>query len=402
MLPLEDVTVIALEQYGAGPWATMQLADLGARVVKIEDPEHGGDVSRYVPPYQQGESSLFFETFNRNKESVRLDLRHPQGRAVFEDMLRGADALFSNLRGDQPDKLRLRYADLASVNERLVCCSLSGFGTTGPRRAQGGYDYTIQGIAGWQSLTGGPDDPPTKSGLSLVDFCGGHVAALAIVAGIWQARRDGVGLDADLSLFEVALSELTYIGTWVASRDYAPVRRADSAHQTVVPFQNFASADGWIVVACPKETLWRRLCRVLGEEWLAEDPRYATFAARAENRTELIAVLAPLFRAESTAVWLERLTNAEVPCGEIQDVAGALGDPQTAARDALVEFDHPELGRVRQVASPMRLGATPLPVRRGPLLGEHTEAVLRDMCGYSAERLRDLAQAGVFGAEAAE
>jgi crotonobetainyl-CoA:carnitine CoA-transferase CaiB-like acyl-CoA transferase len=402
MLPLEDVTIIAVEQYGAGPWATLQLADLGARVIKIEDPEHGGDVGRYVPPYQTGQSSLFFETFNRNKESVRLDLRHPLGRGVFEDLVRGADAVFSNLRGDQPEKLRLRYADLAGVNQRIVCCSLTGFGATGPRRTQGGYDFTIQGVAGWQSITGGPDDPPTKSGLSLVDYCGGHVAALAIVAGIWQARRDGVGLDADLSLFEVALSELTYIGTWVASRGYVPVRRANSAHQSMVPFQNFATADGWIVVACPKETLWRRLCRVLDQEPLADDARFGSFAARAENRDALTAILGPLFQAHTTAEWLERLTAADVPCGEIQDVASALDDPQSHARDAVVEIDHPELGRVRQVASPLRMSSAAAPLRRGPFLGEHTEEVLREMCGYSAERLLELTQAGVFGQAGAE
>jgi crotonobetainyl-CoA:carnitine CoA-transferase CaiB-like acyl-CoA transferase len=397
MMALQDVTVIAVEQYGAGPWATLQLADLGARVIKIEDPQHGGDVSRYVPPYQEGQSSLFFETFNRNKESVSLDLRHPLGRGVFEDLVRGADAVFSNLRGDQPEKLGLRYGDLAGVNERIVCCSLSGFGATGPRRTQGGYDYTIQGIAGWQSLTGGPDEPPTKSGLSLVDFCGGHVAALAIVAGIWQARRDGVGLDADLSLFEVALAELTYIGTWVASRDYVPVRRADSAHQSMVPFQNFATADGWIVVACPKETLWRRLCAVLERESLADDARFSSFAARAENRDALLAILAPLFHAEGTATWLERLNAADVPCGEIQDVASALDDPQTRARQAVVEIDHPELGRVRQVASPLRLSSAAAPLRRGPLLGEHTAEVLHELCGYSAQHIEELANAGVFG-----
>ena len=157
--PLSDIRVVAIEQYGAGPWGTLQLADLGAEVIKIEDPRVGGDVGRYVPPYQNGESSLFFETFNRNKRSVSLDLRHPHARSVFEDLVRASDAVFSNLRGDQPAKLGLRYRDLERVNPHIVCCSLSGFGMTGPRRAEGAYDYTMQGLAGWQSLTGGPDDP---------------------------------------------------------------------------------------------------------------------------------------------------------------------------------------------------------------------------------------------------
>ena len=194
--PLADLTIVAVEQFGAGPFGTMQLADLGAEVIKIEDPSVGGDVSRYVPPFQDGTDSLFFESFNRNKRSLTLDLRHPQARAVLEDLVRVSDAVVSNLRGDQPEKLRIRYDDLAHLNPRIVCVSLSGFGMTGPRAREGGYDYMMQGLAGWQSLTGEPGGPPTKSGLSLVDFCGGYVAALATVAGVWQARRDGRGCDA--------------------------------------------------------------------------------------------------------------------------------------------------------------------------------------------------------------
>jgi crotonobetainyl-CoA:carnitine CoA-transferase CaiB-like acyl-CoA transferase len=203
--PLADLRVVAVEQYGAGPWGTLQLADLGAEVLKIEDPAARGDVGRYVPPFQEGEDSLFFETFNRNKRSVSLDLRHPEGRAVFEDLVRVSDAVYSNLRGDQPAKLRLRYADLKDVNPRVVCCSLSGFGMTGPRAAEGGYDYMMQGLAGWMSLTGEPEGPPTKSGLSLVDLSGGYVSAIALLAGVWRARRDGVGCECEVSVFETAM-----------------------------------------------------------------------------------------------------------------------------------------------------------------------------------------------------
>jgi crotonobetainyl-CoA:carnitine CoA-transferase CaiB-like acyl-CoA transferase len=213
---LSDVRIVSVEQYGAGPWGTMQLADLGAEVIKIEDPSVGGDVSRYVPPFQEGEDALFFEAFNRGKKSVSLDLRAPDARAVLEDLVRASDAVFSNLRGDQPDRLRLRYDDLREVNPRVVCCSLSGFGTTGPRAREGAYDYTLQGLAGWQAITGEPDGPPVKSGLSLVDFCGGYAAAVALLAGVSSARRTGEGCDLDLSLFEVALAQLNYLGTWVA------------------------------------------------------------------------------------------------------------------------------------------------------------------------------------------
>ncbi len=181
--PLEDVTIVAIEQYGAGPWGSVQLADLGADVIKIEDPRSRGDVGRYVPPFQEGEDSLFFETFCHNKRSVSLDLSHPGARTVFEDLVRSADAVYSNLRGDGPEKLRIRYADLESVNPAIVCCSLSGFGMTGPRAAEGGYDYILQGYAGWMSLTGEPDGPPEKTGLSLVDMATGYAAALALMSG---------------------------------------------------------------------------------------------------------------------------------------------------------------------------------------------------------------------------
>ena len=369
--PLEDLRIVAVEQYGAGPWATLQLADLGADVVKVEDPSVGGDVARYVPPFQEGSSSLFFETFNRGKRSVCLDLRDPDGRARFEALVASADAVFSNLRGDGPAKLRLTYDDLREVNPRIVCCSLSAFGTTGPRAAEGGYDFTIQALAGWQSVTGGPAEPPTRAGLSLVDFTAGYAAAIAMLGGVWRARRDGVGCDVEVSLFETALAQLTYLGTWVASRDYVPVRRERSAHQSLVPFENFPTADGWMVVACPKQNLWRALCTAIGRPELASDPRYDTFAARSQHRDELVAELDARFRSRTTAEWVAALTPHGVPCAEINDVAGALADEQAVARDVLEAVEHPVLGTVRQVRSPLRVGGWHPPARRAPLLDEH-------------------------------
>ena len=399
MAPLSDVRVIAIEQYGAGPYGTMQLADLGAEVIKVEDPSVGGDVSRYVPPYRDGTDSVFFESFNRNKRSLTLDLRHPEARGVLEDLVRDADALVSNLRGDQPDKLRIRFADLEHVNPRLVCVSLSGFGMTGPRAREGGYDYTVQGLAGWMELTGGPDQPPTKSGLSLVDFCGGYVLALATLAGVWQARRDGRGCDADLSLFETALAQLTYIGAWVGSRGFTPRRMADSAHQTMVPFQAFPTADGWIMVACPKQRLWERFCAAIERPDLPADERFVDFAARDRNRDVLVPLLGELLRARPTESWLEALAAHGVPCAPVNDVEAAFADPQAVARGDVVEYEHPTLGVVRGPASPFRLDGEPPPAIRGPMLGEHTHEVLRELCGYDEERLALLSTAGVFGAE---
>ncbi len=312
-LPLADVRVLAVEQFGAGPWGTLQLADLGADVIKIEDPAVRGDVGRYVPPFQEGESSLFFETFNRNKRSVSLDLRHPEGRAVFEDLVRVVDVVYSNLRGDQPAKLRLLYDDLKDVNPRIVCCSLSGFGMTGPRAGEGGYDYMMQGLAGWMDLTGEPDGPPAKSGLSLVDLSAGYVSTIAVLAGLWRARRDGVGCDCDISLFETALHELVYVGTWAATKGYVPPRRSNSAHPSIVPFQNFATADGWIVVACPKPKFWERFCEAIERPELAADERFADFAARDRNRDELAPLLEQPLVARTSAEWLAIFAAAGAP-----------------------------------------------------------------------------------------
>jgi crotonobetainyl-CoA:carnitine CoA-transferase CaiB-like acyl-CoA transferase len=396
-LPLADIRVLAVEQYGAGPWGTLQLADLGAEVIKIEDPSSGGDVGRYVPPFQEGEDSLFFETFNRNKKSVSLDLRHPDARPVLEDLVRAVDAVYSNLRGDHPKRLRITYEDLKEVNPRVVCCSLSGFGMTGPRAAEGGYDYMMQGLAGWMSLTGEPDGPPTKSGLSLVDLSGGYVSALALMAGLWQVRRDGVGCDCDVSLFETALHELMYVGTWVASRGFTPQRHPESAHPSIVPFQNLPTADGWIVVACPKQKFWELLCEAIERPDLAGDPRFADFAGRNEHRDALVPELRKTFRERRTDEWLETLSAAGVPNARVNDVAEALGDPQVAARGGLVEIEHPRLGAVRQVATPLRVGEEEKPARRAPFRGEDTERVLVDLCDYTPERVRRLAAAGAFG-----
>jgi crotonobetainyl-CoA:carnitine CoA-transferase CaiB-like acyl-CoA transferase len=395
---LSDVRVVSLEQYGAGPWGTMQLADLGAEVIKVEDPSVGGDVSRYVPPFQEGEDSLFFEAFNRGKKSVSLDLRSPDARGVLDDLVRVSDAVFSNLRGDQPDKLRLRYDHLRDVNPQVVCCSLSGFGTTGPRAPEGAYDYTLQGLAGWQSITGDPDGPPTKSGLSLVDFCGGYAAAVALLAGVSSARRTGQGCDLDLSLFEVALAQLNYLGTWVASRGFEPVRRRGSAHQSMIPFQNFASADGWIVIACPKQALWERLCAAIERPDLS-DPSgpYGSFAARDRNRPALLAELDAIFASRTTAEWLELLTPAGVPCAPVNDIAGALADEQAEARGAVVELEHPALGSVRGPGSPFVVDGERPEARLGPARGADTAGLLRSLCGYSEERIAELAERGVFG-----
>lgn len=400
MRPLDGVRIIAVEQYGAGPFGSVHLADLGADVIKIESPATGGDVGRYVPPFQEGEDSLFFETFNRNKRSLSLDITTAGGRRVLHDLVRNSDAVWSNLRGDVPAKLGLTYADLAEVNPALVCCSLSAYGMTGPRSQDPGYDYILQGLTGWMDLCGEPGGPPTKTGLSMVDFAGGLVAAIALLAGVVSARTTGVGLDCDVSLFDTAMGMLTYPATWHLNEGFTPTRMARSAHPSLVPFQNFPTADGWIVIACAKEKFWVRLVEAIGRPDLATDVRYATFAARGENRDELIAAIDEALATRTVDEWLDVLTDAGVPCGPVNDVAAAVRDPQVAARDVIITTEHPRFGGVRQIASPVRVGPQRTDHVRAPRRDEHADEILRGLLGYDDSDIAELAAGGAFGSPA--
>lgn len=399
MKPLADVRIIAIEQYGAGPFGSVHLADLGAEVIKIEEPFSGGDVGRYVPPFQDGEDSLFFESFNRNKSSLSLDLRTPEGRAVFEDLVRVSDIVYSNLRGDVPAAIKLTYDDLKEINPKIVCCSLSGYGMTGPRSAEPGYDYVLQGLAGWMDITGEPDGPPTKSGLSLVDYSGGLVAAISMLSALHAARRDGVGMDCDVSLYDTAMGMLTYPAIWNLNGDFEPVRKHNSAHPSLIPFQAFESADGWVVVACPKEKFWRLLTEAMGQPELGTDPRFDSFDARRRNADELMPILEAAFKAETTEHWLRVLKAAKVPSGPVQTVGQALRDPHTIARDLIVETEHPKFGTVRQVRSPVVVGSLTQEYRRGPRRNEHMVPILTDLLGYSQEEQDALIAAGAFGGQ---
>jgi crotonobetainyl-CoA:carnitine CoA-transferase CaiB-like acyl-CoA transferase len=394
-LPLADVRIISIEQYGAGPYATMHLADLGAQVVKIEQPGDG-DVGRFVPPYQAEGDSLFFQSFNRNKLSIGLDIASPAGRAVFEDLVQRADAVFSNMRGDVPAKLRIRYADLAHLNPAIVCCSLSGYGMSGPRAAEPGFDYMVQGRAGWMSLTGDPSGPPTKTGLSVVDFSSGLAAALAMMVAIYAARREGVGCDCDVSLLDTAISMLSYIATWTATSGYRPGKVAQSGHPTLVPFGNFPTADGWIVAGGSKEKFWRRLAHAIGLPELTEDPRLRTFGDRLAHRDLLQGLLNATFRTRPTAEWVEILSTAGVPCAPVNSVPEALADEQVIARGMVEYLDHERFGRVAHVRSPVRVGDSRRTLNAAPSRGAHTEEVLAGLLRYTPDQIADLAAAGVI------
>ena len=398
MKPLEDIRIIGVEQYGAGPWGTVHLADLGAEVIKIEDPAAGGDVGRYVPPYAEGEDSLFFETFNRNKRSLSLDLNTPEGRQVFEDLVKVSDVVYSNLRGDVPAKLKIMYDDLKHLNPKIVCVSLSGFGMTGPRVKEPGYDYVLQGLAGWMDVTGEPDGPPTKSGLSMVDFSGGYVAALTLLAAVHAARRDGVGTDCDISLYDVAMTMLNYPATWHLNKGYELERHSHSAHPSLVPFQAFQAKDAWMIVGCAKEKFWQRLCDVVGRPEWKDDERFVNFAARAKNREVLIPLLEEIFATRTVGEWLPELYQASIPCGPINTVAQGLAEEHTIARGLIAEYEHPRFGTVKQTISPVRMSNYQPEYRRAPQRNEDFDHVVTELLGYDAGRIDALKDAGAFGA----
>lgn len=397
MTGLHDLRIIAVEQYGAGPFASLHLAELGADVIKVEDARIGGDIGRDVPPFRGERDSLFFQSFNRNKRSIALDLSTPAGREVLQQLATSADVLLHNLRGDVPNKLELRYADFAAVNPQLVVCSLTGFGTSGSRRSQPAYDYVVQGMAGWMELTGEPDGPPAKSGLSLVDYCGGLVAAMSILAGVHAARRDGVGGECDLSLFDAAVSMLSYPATWYLTAGHEVSRQERSGHPSIAPFGAFPTADGWLMLACVKPKFFDRLVHVLGRPELSSDPRFADLDSRRAHRHELTAILDSLLRRRTTEHWLELLEAARVPCGPVNTLAEALDDPLVRERDMIVGTPHPQWGTVRHVRTAGRGWWPAVEPQRAPELGEHRDEVLRELLGYDETAIDQLDDAGAFG-----
>jgi crotonobetainyl-CoA:carnitine CoA-transferase CaiB-like acyl-CoA transferase len=393
--PLGGVRILAVEQFGAGPFGTLYLADMGADVIKIEDPAAGGDIARYVPPGQQGTDSLYFETFSRNKRSLALDLQNPAGRAVFERLVGQSHAVFNNLRGDLPARLGLTYEALGPLNPAIVCVSLSAYGRQGERASYPGYDALVQAEAGWAALTGEPDGPPVKSGLSLADYAAGLTAALGLMVALFDAQRTGLGRDVDTSLYDVSLALLTYPATWYLSAGIAAERHALSAHPSLVPFQFVETADGYLAVACAKEKFFAALVEAIGLPGLATDPRFATFASRREHRAALMDILGEQFRQRTTAAWLELLTG-RVPCAPVRSLADALDRQELAGRAMLAEYSHQTLGEVTAIGTPFALSGFQPGYHAAPRLGGDQEAIL-DELGYGVDERAALAAAGAFG-----
>ncbi len=386
-LPLEGVRILTVEQYGAGPFGTMWLADQGAEVIKIEQPE-GGDFARALGPYwfDNGESQ-WFHAYNRNKKSLTLDLESDAGREVLYDLVKSADALTSNLRGDVPEKLGLTYDHLKAHNPKIVCAHLSAYGRNGPRASWPGFDYLMQAEAGWFSLTGDPENHPTRFGLSVVDQMTGLALGYAALCGIIRARASGDGGDLDVSLFDVALSNLGYPAIWYLNNGHVQKRLSRSAHPSLTPCQLYKTSDGWVYLMCNKEKFWPLLAAALGHPEWVEDPRFLTFKERFDNRPLIQEMVDEALSERTTAEWMIEFSGT-VPASPILDMGEALENPFVVDEGRLQDIELDGHGTYRYLRPPVQMGE-PAPARPAPQLGQHTDDLLGAL-GYNADRLAAL------------
>ena len=389
-LPLDGVTVIAVEQYGAGPFGTMLLADLGAEVIKIENPAEGGDVGRAVGPYMFGAGdSQFFQAFNRNKRSMTLNLKHPEGMRLLRRLVGEADAILDNLRGDLPEKLGLDYASLKDANPAIVCAHLSAYGRDNERKSWPGYDYLMQAEAGYCSLTGEPDGPPARFGVSIVDMMTGVMTVFGLVSGVLGARKTGIGMDVDVSLFDTALHNLNYLATWYLNAGHLQGREPRGAHPSLTPSQLYRTKDGWMFLMCNKEKFWPVLAECIGRPEWGTDPRYASFKARLANRDSLTLDLDSVLVTRTTAEWMETLGGV-VPASPVYDVGQALDNPFVRDGGRVASFTRTEGGApVEGLVGPVRIDGRPPLTVAAPAFGADTDSVLGRL-GLSADEVAKL------------
>ncbi|MEO6456835.1 MAG: CoA transferase [Chloroflexia bacterium] len=391
-MPLDGIRVLDLSRVLAGPYCTMMLGDLGADVIKVESPE-GDDTRRWGPPYL-GSESAYYLSCNRNKRGMVIDLSTREGQEVARRLVAQSDILVENFRIGTMDKWGLGYEALREEHPGLVYCSISGYGRTGPDAALPGYDFVMQGAGGIMSITGEQGGPPAKVGVAIVDLTAGMFALSSILAALRVRDQTGQGQHIDISLFDSHLAWLGNVGSNYLITGKTPARYGN-AHPNIVPYQAFETLDGWIIVAVGNDRQWRHFCKAIDQPELATDPRYTTNDARVTNREVLIPVLASIFEAESSEHWLIRIEAAGVPSGPVNTVAEAIENPRVEARHMVEEVNHPAIGPLRMVASPLKLESTPPTIRRPPpLLGEHTDEVLREVLGYSGEEVVMLRSVG--------
>jgi formyl-CoA transferase len=384
--PLEGIHVADFSRVLSGPWCTMTLGDLGADIVKIERPGSGDETRGWGPPFAGGESAYYLST-NRNKRSVALDLARPDHRAVAERLVARADVIVENFRPGTMDRLGFGEEACRALNPSVVYASITGFGLAGPARDRPGYDFIIQGQGGLMSITGEPDGDPEKVGVAISDITAGLYAAIGILAALRERDRTGAGRRVHVSLLGSQVSWLANQASNHLVGGLEPTRMGN-AHPNIVPYQVFHAADRPFVIAVANEVIWRRFCSAIERADLAEDPRYATNAARVEHREELAATLSAMFAADARDRWLETLTEAQVPCGPINSVAEVFADPQVRALGMVERVAHPTAGQVRLVRTPIEMEGSVDPIRRHPpLLGEHTEEILLEL-GFTDDEVR--------------
>jgi len=390
--PLEGVRILELGQVIAGTYGSQVLSDLGAEVIKVETPE--GDLGRNpsVAPYR-GLSGLFL-TLNRNKQSIVINLKTEAGRKLFYDLVKISDVVVDNFRPGVLERLQVDYATLSRINPRIIHCSVTGFGTEGAYKNYPAFDIIIQAISGHMAITGEPGRPPARVGIPLADLSGGIYSCKGILAALFDRERTGKGRRVELSMFDSMLALLGYMGTMWLTNGELP-QPPGSAHDYTVPWQAFAAKEGYVVVATRQEVFWRKLCEVLEEPGLADDPRFATNALRVENRAVLVPHLERIFRNRTAADWLERLRAAEVPAAPVNNLDGAFAEPPVAEREMIVEYDHPDVGKVRLPGNPIKMsGVSGTISKPAPRLGEHTDAVLSRLLHLTPDQIASLRQQG--------
>lgn len=374
--PLAGLRILTLELFGAGPYGSLFLADLGAEVIKIENAATGGDPARHVGPHLLGDNdSQYFQTWNTNKKSVSLDLKSRQGREDFERLVRGADAVMDNLRGDQPEKLGIDFATLRKINPKIVCLHISAYGRDNDRAAWPGYDFLMQAEAGLMALTGEPDGPPARIGPSMIDYMTGMTGMVGLLSAVLRARATGEGCEVDTCLFDVALHQLGYAALWHLNAGDNPTRQPRSAHLSVAPVQTFPTADGWIFVMCMTDKFWEALLDVLGRPDLAADPRFASAGSRREHRPALTAILDGEFRKADTAQWLKALSGV-LPVAPVLDVAQALANPHVGRVGMIDGVQHPLHPDFQVLANPLKFNGERPERAAGSALGADNAALL--------------------------
>ncbi|MSP77421.1 MAG: CoA transferase [Rhodospirillaceae bacterium] len=375
--PLEGIRVLTLEQFGAGPYGTMFLAELGAEVIKVEAPD-GGDPSRGVGPYRLGDNdSEYFQAWNLGKKSVALDMKSADGRQQFEALVKSADCVVNNLRGTQPAKLGIDYASLKHLKPAIVCLHISAYGRANERKDWPGYDFLMQAEAGLMELTGEPDGPPTRVGVSMIDSMSGLTGIVGLLACLLRARTTGLGCDVDTCLYDVAMHQLTYPGVWYLNEGDVSPRVPRGGHLSLAPVQTFPTKDGWIFIMCMTQKFWLSLCDAMGRTDLLADPRFPDPNTRAKNRAELTDALDPTFRTRTTAEWLEKF-NGLLPAAPVNRLDAALDSDFARSAGMVSSVPHPAKGNLRTIANPIRIdgkrlaqaACSPLGADNAKLLGK--------------------------------